>query len=363
MENRCYYFTITFRQNDNLRKKGLIDTNTRRILALLIGMLMTASLLAGCGSGGGDVIILKYAEANSNDSLDGKVAAFFKEKVEELTGGTVLIDIMPSGVLGSENDVLDGMTTNSGTVHLCRISIFDLNNYGCEKSSLMGLPFVWENREHYWNFTETELGQEILDEPSEKGLGIRGLFYMEEGFRNFFFVDEVKGIEDLRAKKIRVSSDPILTEMTNLLGASATVVTFNELYSSLQSGVVDGGDQPTALYESNAFNEVAPYLLKDQHTLSASEVVMSEASIAKLTDEQMEAIMEAGRLTSEYCREISAREEIESEARLTDAGVTIVEVEDQTPYRAACADLISRYTVGVESEYRQVLDCAKTGGN
>ncbi len=358
----------------------------RKIVALFMTAALAVTMLARCGKSdsgsaqteepaaesgeeaaesgsgtqtSGDAVILTYAEVNSADSLDGKVAAFFKEKVEELSNGTVSIDIQASGVLGTENDILDGMTTNSGTVDLCRISIFDLNNYACKKASLMGLPFLWESRDHYWKFTETDLAQEILDEPSANGLGIQGLFYMEEGFRNYFFVDEVKGIEDLAGRKIRVSSDPILTQMTDLLGASATVVSFNELYSSLQSGVVDGGDQPTALYESNAFHEVAPYLLKDQHTLSASEVVMSEASMEKLTEEQMAAIKEAGALTSAYCKEISAQEEADSEKRLTEAGVTIVEVTDQTPYRTACESLIANYTDGLENEYQQILDCAK----
>lgn len=351
----------------------------QKMTAVLLTMALAASLLAGCGNSSAkepagtqeasdsetktqasaDSVVLTYAEVNSNESLDGKVAAYFKEQVEELSGGSVTIDIQASGVLGAENDVLDGMITESGMVDLCRISIFDLNNYGCEKASLMGLPFAWESRDHYWKFTETELAQEILEEPSVKGLGIKGLFYMEEGFRNYFFVNEIKGIEDLKGRKIRVSSDPILTQMTDLLGASATVVSFNELYSSLQSGVVDGGDQPTALYESNTFYEVAPYLLKDQHTLSASEVVMSEASMDKLSQDQMAAIVEAGKKTSAYCKEISAQEEADSEERLTEKGVTIVEVTDQAPYREACESLISTYTNGLEKEYEQILDCAK----
>lgn len=350
--------------------------NIFRAAALLLSAAMMASTLSACGGNGnaggdtgaagaaggpaasGDAVVLTYAEVNSMESLDGKVAAFFKDKVAELTGGSVVIDIQASGVLGTEADILDGMTTNSGTVDLCRISIFDLNNYGCPLSSLAGVPFTFEDRDHYWTFTETDLAQQMLDEPSGKGLGIQGLYFMEEGFRNYFFVNEVKSLADLSGRKIRVSSDPILTGMTNELGASATVVPFNELYSSLQSGVVDGGDQPTALYESNAFNEVAPYLMKDQHTLSASEVVMSEQSMSKLTEEQMSALLEAGEATSQYCREISAQEEADSEQRLADKGVTIIEVEDKAPWRAACESIISEYTSGLEAEYQQILDCA-----
>lgn len=336
----------------------------RMVALLLVAAMMTATLAACGGSANdtpapGNAVVLTYTEVNSIDSLDGKVAIYFKDKVAELTGGTVVIDIQASGVLGTESDILDGMTTNSGTVDLCRTSIFTLNNYGCQLSALVGVPFTFEDRDHYWAFTETDLAKQILEEPSQNGLGIKGLYYMEEGFRNYFFVNEVKTMEDLSGRKIRVSADPILTGTTEQLGASATVVPFNELYSSLQSGVVDGGDQPTALYESNAFNEVAPYLLKDQHTLSASEVVMSEMAIAKLTDEQMAALMEAGAATSAYCREISAQEESDSEKRLTEKGVTIVEVGDKAPWRAACESIIVQYTAGMEAEYQQILDCAK----
>ena len=114
-----------------------------------------------------------------------------------------------------------------------------------------------------------------MDEPSQLGLGVKGLFFVEEGFRNFFTKEEVTDISGMNGLKIRVSTDPILTGVVEQLGASPTVISFTELYSSLQTGVVDGADQPTALYESNAFNEVAPYLIEDEHTMSASEVIIT----------------------------------------------------------------------------------------
>lgn len=330
--------------------------NYKKFAALFLAATMAVGMT--CQVHADDQVVLVYAEANSIDSIDGKLATFFKEKVEELTDGSVTVDIQASGVLGSQTDILDGMIAMSGTVDMARISSFDLNNYGCKKSSLLGLPFTFENRDHYWAFADSVLGQEILDEPSANGLGIQGMFYVEEGFRNYFFVDEVEGIDDLKGKKIRVSADPVLTATTELLGASPTVISFNELYSSLQSGVVDGGDQPTALYESNAFYEVAPYLLKDQHTVSSSEIVMSEMSMDKLTEEQLEAVKEAGAATSEYCKEISAQEEADSEARLEENGVAIIEVEDYAPWREACAEVVSEYSAGLEDEYQQILDFA-----
>lgn len=319
----------------------------------------TAAAAAETAAPAEDAVTLVYAEVNSLDSLDGKIATFFKDKVAEKSGGSVIIDIQASGVLGAEADVLDGMTNNSGTVDLCRISCFALNSYGAKLSSLLSVPFTFEDRDHFWAFTETDLAQQVLAEPQELGLGIHGLYFQEEGFRDFFMIDEVNGIEDLSGRKIRVSSDPILTGVVESLGASPTVISFNELYTSLQSGVVDGGDQPVPLYESNAFNEVAPYVILDHHTLSASEVVVSDATWNELSAEQQQAIMEAGQETSAYAKEISAQEDEESIARLKEKGVVFTEVTDYTPWKEACADVIAEYTAGLEDEYAQITAMAQ----
>ena len=306
-----------------------------------------------------DPTVLVYSETNSIDSIDGQYATFFKEKVEELTNGEVTVDIQASGVLGTESDVLDGMISMSGTVDIVRFSCYAFSNYGCKESALLGLPFVFESSDHFWKFAKSDLGQEILAEPQNTGLGVTGLFYLEDGFRSFFFKDEVKGIDDLKGKKLRVSSDQIMTGMVEGLGASPTVVNFNELYTSLQSGVVDGAEQPIPQYESNAFNEVAPYMLLDEHTLATSSIVISDDSLAKLTEEQQAALFEAGKATEEYCQQLSQEEAEKSKASLTEKGVTFIDVEDKTPYREACADLIGQFTTGLEEQYQAILDMAE----
>ncbi len=304
----------------------------------------------------GEQVILTWAEVNPIDSLDGQLAEFFRDKVAELSGNTIAIDIQASGVLGAESDVLDGITAGGGTVDMARISVFSLTNYGTELSVLPSVPFIFESRDHYWKFAESEIGQQILDEPSQLGLGVKGLFFVEEGFRNFFTKEEVTDISGMNGLKIRVSTDPILTGVVEQLGASPTVISFTELYSSLQTGVVDGADQPTALYESNAFNEVAPYLIEDEHTMSASEVIITEEAWNSLSADQQNAILEAGKQTSEYCKELSGQVEEESKARLIEKGVTFVEIEDKSPWREACEGIISEYTAGHEAEYQQILD-------
>ena len=195
-------------------------------------------------------VTLVYAEVNPLDTIVGQTATHFKEKVEELTGGSVVIDVQASGVLGSENDVLDAILGGSTSIDMSRISAFALTSYGCNKSKLLSIPFTFENRAHFWNFANSDLAPEFLNEPQELGLPVRGVFYGEEGFRHFFTVNPVSGIDDFKGLKLRVSNDPVMNGLVEGLGANPTVVSFGELYSALQTGVVDGAEQPIANYKS-----------------------------------------------------------------------------------------------------------------
>ena len=251
-------------------------------------------------------VTLVYAEVNPLDTIVGQMATEFANKVSELSGGTMKIDIQASGVLGSENDVLDTMLGGGGTIDMSRISAFALTSYGGEKSMLLSLPYTFVSREHYWNFASSDLASEFLLEPHENGSGVRGLFYGEEGFRHFFTVKEISSMEDLAGMKLRVSNDPVMNGLVESLGASPTVVSFNELYSALQTGVVDGAEQPIANYKSNAFPEVAPCMILDGHTLGAIQVIITDEAWDSLTEEQQNILMEAGEYASQFNKKISA---------------------------------------------------------
>ena len=304
-------------------------------------------------------VTLVMAEVNPLDTIVGQTDTKFKETVEELSGGKIKIDLQASGVLGSENDVLDTMLGGGGTIDMSRISAFALTSYGAEKSVLLSVPYTFVNREHFWKFADSELAPEFLMEPHDNGLGVRGLFYGEEGFRHFFTVKPVNGLEDLKGMKLRVSNDPIMNGMVAGLGANATVVSFNELYSALQTGVVDGAEQPIANYQSNAFPEVAPNLILDGHTLGAIQVIITDDAWDKLTPEQQDVLTEAGKYASEFNRKISEEAENKVLDELKANGVNVVEVEDKTPWQEACKDIIESSTKDNAELYQQILDMAK----
>lgn len=301
-------------------------------------------------------VTLVYAEVNPLDTIVGQTGSHFKEKVEELTGGSVVVDVQASGVLGSENDVLDAILGGSTSIDISRISAFALTSYGCNKSKLLSIPFTFENRAHFWSFANSELAPEFLNEPQELGLPVRGIFYGEEGFRHFFTVKPVSGIADFKGLKLRVSNDPVMNGMVEGLGANPTVVSFGELYSALQTGVVDGAEQPIANYKSNAFPEVANNLILDGHTLGAVQAVITDNAWNKLTENQQAAVMEAAADTQAFNADLSETAENKVLDELKSSGCNVVDVPDKTPWQEACAKVISENTSDQAELYQQLLD-------
>ncbi len=301
-------------------------------------------------------VTLVYAEVNPLESIVGQTGAAFKEKVEELSGGTIVIDIQANGVLGSENDVLDTMLGGGGTIDMSRISAFALTSYGGEKSKLLSIPYTFVSREHFWNFATSDLAPEFLLEPHENGSGIRGLFYGEEGFRHFFTSKPITGIEGMEGLKVRISNDPVATGMVTGLGADPTVVAYAELYSALQTGVVDAAEQPIANYQAKAFYEVADTMILDGHTLGAIQVVITDEAWDGLTAEQQDILTQAGEYASEFNRTLSEEAENKVLEELKADGVNIVEVADKAPWQEACKAVIEEATKDSKELYQQILD-------
>ena len=325
----------------------------KKLFSIVLVLVMLMSCAAALAEG---AITLTYAEVNPVEgTVVGDVALAFKEKLEELSGGAIVVDIQASGVMGDEKTVLSNIFAGDTSVDIVRISAFALNQYGAQKSVFLTLPYVFTSEDHYWKFVESDLAKSMLAESKEVGLPFNGLAYGEEGFRHFFSKVEIKTIDDLKGLKIRVSDDPIMTGMIQGLGAAFTPVSFGELYTSLQTGVVDAAEQPITNYLSNSFQEVAPYLLKDGHTLGTIELIATDNALAKLTDEQKAMVQEAADYAMQKCKESVVAKQAEAEQKLIDMGCTVTEVEDKTPWQEATKGVLEANIAGMEDIYEQIL--------
>jgi len=303
---------------------------------------------------------LVYADMDLlyDGTIIGETAKAFKEKVEALSNGTVTVELYGGGIFGTEEDILNGVLGRNNTVDIIRCSATALAQYGCDKASLLVLPYTFESDAHFWKFASSNLAKKILSQPQTLGLPLRGICFGMEGFRHFFFSNPVSGINDLKGLKIRVAQNPIMTGMVNDLGATAAACSYAELYPALHS-VVNGAELSTFNYMSNSFYEVAPHLLLDGHTVNnAFQIIITDNAWTKLSKKQQEVIMTAGKYASNVCKRKQTTFEKDALAQLKKKGVTIVKVSDKSAWRKACKRTISANMTD-KALYNKILALAK----
>jgi len=297
----------------------------------------------------------KYAELNPNGHIMDEAADYFAERVYEKSNGRIEIKVFPAGQLGDEKTVYQTLQMG-GVIDIARGNTNSLGDFGVKKLTLFGLPFVFRDRDHLWNVLNSDLGAEFLREPQETGTGMVGIFYLDEGARHFFTKEDIviESVEDLNGLKLRVPTTELMTETIEALGAQSTPISFSELYSALQTGVVDGAEQPYSGYYSNKFYEVAPNYTLTGHTYSPSIVLMSETSWNELNEEDKEIIMEASKETEVWNRKNIERLDNELLKKIKDAGVNVIEIKDKTPFINATKDVVLKYIEGYEDYYEAI---------
>ena len=326
-----------------------------KLMALILSSILSIGVLAGCSSdkapetpgetpaaGNGAQVVLRYGDVNPEGHVLLDSAAFFAEKVDELTNGEVKIEIYPSGQLGDDNEVYQAL--QMGAVDLYRGNSASLTDFGSMEVTALALPYIFRDRDHFWAVAKGEVGRGILENISETGSRMKGLFYMDEGARNFFTTDApVTMMEDLKNLKIRVQNSALMLDTISALGANPTPIDYAELYTSLQTGVVDGAENPPASYYSNKFYEVAPYYVLDGLTYAPSVVLMSEITWGKLSKEHQDALVEAGKLTEDFNKDAIQAADEKAYEDLKAAGVEITELEDAEKWAEAMKPVYEKH--------------------
>ena len=301
-------------------------------------------------------ITLVMAEVNPADTVVGRMDSAFKEKVEELSDGKIKIDLQFSGILGDEKQVMSLIMNKDSSIQLTRgpanlASYSDLKL----KSSLISVPYTFKNDEHFWQFANSELAEEILDEPYKLGLGVKGLFYCEEGLRHYFSTTKIESVDDLKGKKMRISGG-VLTALSESFNSEGVKVNFTDLYASLQMGKVEVAEQPISNYLSNSFYQVAPFLILDGHILGAVSVMINAECWDSLSQNQKNILIEAGKYAQDFCKKIVNETNQLATDILRADGVKITEVTDKKPWQEACAEMRKELVAVDPILYQKILE-------
>ena len=302
-------------------------------------------------------LVLKYGEVNPENNINARVAHKFAEYVSELSNGRIRVDIYPGGVLGDEKTSLNSLKTGNGILDLYRANTNVLTGYGFRKLNLFGLPYIFKDREGLWKVLESEdLGKAFLSEGQEIGANMVGLFYTDEGARNLFTTERITGLKDIQNKKIRVPESVLMMDTISALGAQPIPMPYEELYGSLVSGDVEGGENPMAGYLSNNFYEVAPYYLLSEHEFSPGIVMMAEKKWNTLSQEDQNILREAGQMASEWNKEEIVAEEERLMKEMIEKGVTVIPLTPEEEAEARADEEIVRvsFTPGLEKWVNEI---------
>jgi tripartite ATP-independent transporter DctP family solute receptor len=262
---------------------------------------------------------LKLAHAAPETDLQQAMSLFFKEQVEARTAGAVTVTIFPQGQLGNDAAMIDG--ARSGIID---IAMSGLNNFTglVPAAGAFELPFMFPNRELAYKVLDGEIGQGISAQFTQHGLKVLG--YPENGYRNMSNnKGPIRTPADLKGLNMRVNNSKALNDMFALVGANPQQLPVAELYTALETGVVDAQDHPIGIVLSFKFNEVQKYLSLTQHAYSALALVMNDAKFNGLTADQQKVVTEVAAEAVAMQRKLAQDKEAGMLADLKAAGMEI----------------------------------------
>lgn len=257
-----------------------------------------------------------------------KAMEFMADMVEEKSNGKLQIKIYPSQQLGSERELLELLQI--GSLGMTKISAAVLENFA-PKISVFSLPYLFRNDDHRFQALDGEIGRELLLQPQKYWL--RGLTYYDAGYRSFYTKQSlVETPEDLQGLKIRVQESAMAIALVNNLGGSPTPISWGELYSALQQGIVDGAENnPPSFYTSRHY-EVCKYFSLDEHTAIPDVLMIGTKTWDGLTEQQQQWIQQAADSSAVYQRKLWKEAEEEAFKEVKAAGVEVIR-PDKAPFR------------------------------
>jgi tripartite ATP-independent transporter DctP family solute receptor len=316
--------------------------------SLLIAMIAAGMAFAGGGQQGGGAAsgtkpsyTLKWAELNPAQHLMTYSAEVFKKEVETLSNGRITIDIYPAMQLGDEKTCMQSL--QMGALDFFRGNAISMVDFNAKKLSLLALPFIFRDRAHIWSVINSPVGEELLRDVQESGSRMVAIGWFEEGARHFFLRNKaINSMADLQGLKIRVPQTELSMDIVRAYGASPTPISYSELYSALQTGVIDGAENPIVGYQSNSFYEVGKYLAYAGYTFTPSPVLMSEITWNKLDQEDKDIILKAMKAAEAWNKVNSEKNENDALKICTDNGVQVTR-PDVAEFQRASAPVYEKY--------------------
>ena len=306
-------------------------------------LLIAALPLAFCFSNAvlADVKI-KFAEVHPKGYPPVVAEENMGKKLEEQSKGDISFKMFAGGVLGSEKEVVEQV--QSGAVQMTRVSLGIVGPVVADVN-VFNLPFIFRDHAHMRKIIDGEIGQEILDKITNSNFNMVALAWMDGGTRNLYTKKPVRDIADLKGMKIRVQGNPLFIDTVNAMGGNGIAMATGEIFSALQTGVIDGAENnPPTMLEHNHYQNAKFYTLTE-HLILPEPVVMAKTTWEKLTPEQQALVKKLAVEAQAEERVLWDKKSAESEAKLKAGGVEFITLtpEQKKAFYDATASVREKY--------------------
>lgn len=302
-------------------------------------ILVCASLfsLFSLSANADEKITLKLAHNLERSHVVHQALDEMAREVKQLSDGKMTVRIYPSSQMGSARETLELL--QNGALDMTKGSASDLESFD-NVYAIYNLPFLFKDQAHFNNVVFGDAGKEIMEPTKDKGFFALSAYVA--GTRSFYAKKPITKPDDLKGLKIRVQASPTTIKMIELMGGSPTPISFGEVYTAMQQGVVDGAENNVPSWVQTRHIEIAKVFSEDEHASIPDFLVISTKTWNKLTPEQQKILQKAAKDSEVYQQKLWAKIDADTRAQAKSQGGEIVKV-DKAPFRIAVQPLFDEF--------------------
>ena len=272
-----------------------------KIRALLVGLAavgLSATAVAA------DPIVIKFSHVVAQDTPKGKAAEKFKELAEQYTNGAVKVEVYANSTLYKDKEEMEALQL--GAVQLLAPSLAKFGPLGVREFEVFDLPYIFDGYATLHKITKGAAGQQLLAKLEPKG--IKGLAFWDNGFKSLSANSPIRTPDDLKGKKMRIQSSKVLEEQMRTVKALPQVMAFSEVYQALQTGVVDGTENPHSNLFTQKMHEVQKHMTLTDHGYLGYAVITNKKFWDGLPAEVRTQLDKAMAESTDYANQIAKEE-------------------------------------------------------
>jgi len=301
-------------------------------------------------------LVLKASDVHPTGYPTVAAVESMGKKLEKATNGRLSVQMFPSMQLGGEKEAIE--QAQVGAIAFARVSVGALGPV-VDDLNVFNLPYVFRNTAHMQHVIDGEIGQELLDKVSSSGKGLVGLAWMDAGARNFYDTKKpIKTLADLKGQKIRVMGNPMFVDMANSMGANGVPLGYDQVFSSLQTGVIDGAENNPPSFVFDNHYQVAKYYTVDEHLIVPEMLVMSKKIFDSLSKEEQADVKKFAREAQMEERKLWEVYEAQAMDKAKKAGIEIIQVSDadKKAFQAAVKPVWDKYGPKYAAMIKRIQD-------